>query len=742
MSAPYSAVVHGQRDPQAIEFESLFSGPSAGSGADSSTITAQRYEADNPTLLLNATELTDGFNTYTHNNDSFSCTLPEAESSYQGSFDLDGRWEDAMGCDTSSTREESVMEPAPDNSDSQRLTREQNLHRNHGESGYHSLSSYNEFEYRHQESMSLNGPVPGLQDTSTSGDWGALLDGTGLKSQAIDLHRGRCRVDPVPRERKSLERDPVQLDSHEPDMRCSSNGANTPSDPTSLISKAIACLRHCMEALCIHDADLLTTRDHEQCDSGTCRIDCFHSLNISIRTYTEELSQVFLGREKNREDKRWWLATFYSLCIQAHVRYAMMFIESELNSHTKSDAKGLSTWDYLHQVVRIFSEDSSAYDPLSISWDIWSPPLSVCSDARLWKFHRQAREVLLNINGTEVSNVDSYASLKQTFGIAPDENERVRKSPSALCTKRRRANSPPSESAGTVPLSSSNQGVSSPPCMSRPSPGLNKAPRTTVHATQKLLKIDEIISLPPPIRPIDSTRRSEGMMDAPHRSRNSSGASLVSIDAQSPSNLNSLPIQGISEKLAESPSPRLPRLQSYGQMESTKGYYACKCCTKSKRFDTAEELRSHAAERPHECSECSIKFKNKSEADRHRNSRHIRSNVWSCALLCLEYGKAFHESVDNPGRADSCGFCGKEFSRSGNDGSAFIPTQQDLDDRLRHLKEAHKFHECESFVNSKEFYRADHFRQHLKQHAVERGRKVNYLESICMVKREQSKSQL
>lgn len=345
-----------------------------------------------------------------------------------------------------------------------------------------------------------------------------------------------------------------------------------------------------MDALCIHDTGLLTTGDHEQCDSGTCRLDCFHSLNISIRTYAEELSQVFLGREKNKEDKRWWLATFYSLCIQAHVRHAMMFIESELNSHTKSDAKGLSTWDYLHQVVRIFSEDSSAYDPLSISWDIWSSPLSVCSDARLWKFHRQARDVLLKMNSTDVSNVDSYASLKQTFEIAPDENERVPKSPSALCTKRRRANSPPSESAGTVPLSTSNQGVSSPPFMSRPSPGMNKAPRTTIHATQKLLEIDEIVPLPPPIHPIDSTRRSEGMMDAPHRSRNSSGASLVSIDAQSPSNLNSPPIQGIPGTLVESPLPRLPRLQSRGQRRSTTGRYKCKCCRKPKRFETAEEL--------------------------------------------------------------------------------------------------------------------------------------------------------
>lgn len=228
---PYSAVVQGQRDPQAREFESLFSGPSAGSGPDSSTITSQRHEADNPTLSLNATELTNCFNNYTQNNDNFSCILPEEESAYQDSLYLDGEWEYLKGCDTSSAREESAMDPALDKSDSQGLTREQNLHRNRGDSGYHPLSSYNELEINHRESMSLSSPVPGLQDTSTSDDRGALLDGAGLKSQAIDLGRGRYRVDPVPRERKSLERDPVQLDSHEPDMRCSSNGANTPSDP-------------------------------------------------------------------------------------------------------------------------------------------------------------------------------------------------------------------------------------------------------------------------------------------------------------------------------------------------------------------------------------------------------------------------------------------------------------------------------------------------------------------------------
>lgn len=86
-----------------------------------------------------------------------------------------------------------------------------------------------------------------------------------------------------------------------------------------------------------------------------------------------------------------------------------------------------------------------------------------------------------------------------------------------------------------------------------------------------------------------------------------------------------------------------------------------------------------------------------------------------------------------PGRSDLCGYCGKDFVRS-----AVIheynrqSTEQDWDERIRHLQDDHKFRECNS---SKKFFRADHFRQHLKHsHAAQIGEWTELLENVCMGK--------
>ncbi|KAH7040185.1 uncharacterized protein B0I36DRAFT_370979 [Microdochium trichocladiopsis] len=166
------------------------------------------------------------------------------------------------------------------------------------------------------------------------------------------------------------------------------------------------------------------------------------------------------------------------------------------------------------------------------------------------------------------------------------------------------------------------------------------------------------------------------------------------------------------------------------------GYFMCECCPKKpKKFETADELQAHEAEKQYECSFCGNRFKNKNEAERHQNSLHVRRHSWSCsALLEHGYDHAFHESTNRPGEADVCGFCGDEFARSGSAGRVRQATEQDWEARLRHLQEVHKFRECNS---SKKFFRADHFRQHLKHsHAGTSGKWTNMLENACMLNEE------
>ncbi|OAQ58455.2 C2H2 finger domain-containing protein [Pochonia chlamydosporia 170] len=166
--------------------------------------------------------------------------------------------------------------------------------------------------------------------------------------------------------------------------------------------------------------------------------------------------------------------------------------------------------------------------------------------------------------------------------------------------------------------------------------------------------------------------------------------------------------------------------------------YLCGCCPKKrKKFETAEDLSTHEAEKQYGCPFCGNRFKNKNEIERHLNSLHVRRHSWSCSALS-GYDQTFHDSTSHAGEADTCSYCGVEFPRSGNGlGNESLTggiapkhaTDQDWDDRIRHLQEVHKFRECNS---SKKFYRADHFRQHLKHiHAGANGKWTNKLENAC-----------
>ncbi|KAI2936753.1 hypothetical protein CBS147321_8324 [Aspergillus niger] len=156
------------------------------------------------------------------------------------------------------------------------------------------------------------------------------------------------------------------------------------------------------------------------------------------------------------------------------------------------------------------------------------------------------------------------------------------------------------------------------------------------------------------------------------------------------------------------------------------GLYICDCCPKKpKKFDSPEELRAHEMEKQYSCLYCNNRFKNKNEAERHQNSLHLRRHSWSCAAL-PGYQAAFHPSSSSAQTSsgpshDICGYCGEEFPN--------FP-QPDWDRRFEHLTAVHKFGECN---NAKKFYRADHFRQHLKHsHAGTSGKWTNILENACM----------
>ncbi|KAL6714876.1 hypothetical protein ACLMJK_007136 [Lecanora helva] len=200
-----------------------------------------------------------------------------------------------------------------------------------------------------------------------------------------------------------------------------------------------------------------------------------------------------------------------------------------------------------------------------------------------------------------------------------------------------------------------------------------------------------------------------------------------------PPSLDNGPDPSLDQKPQMNPSQRRsngPNMQSSA--------YICQCCPKKpKKFDTEQELRNHESEKQYSCQYCANRFKNKNEAERHQNSLHLRKHSWSCATLNGQYDSAFYPSTaippsDNnptsqpppaagqPVAFDTCGYCGEQFPNDPPDWEA----------RAAHLTNVHKFGECNQ---SKKFFRADHFRQHLKHsHGGKSGKWTNMLEGACM----------
>jgi hypothetical protein len=84
-----------------------------------------------------------------------------------------------------------------------------------------------------------------------------------------------------------------------------------------------------------------------------------------LAAYVDELSLVMFKKE-NLRDRRWWLSTFYSLCIQSHVRHVLILVEKELIFPGNEDPPGESLYStqYLHLAAILFTAASAQYDPL------------------------------------------------------------------------------------------------------------------------------------------------------------------------------------------------------------------------------------------------------------------------------------------------------------------------------------------------------------------------------------------
>ena len=176
--------------------------------------------------------------------------------------------------------------------------------------------------------------------------------------------------------------------------------------------------------------------------------------------------------------------------------------------------------------------------------------------------------------------------------------------------------------------------------------------------------------------------------------------------------------KSISATAAQRSQRDLIQLKIYGRHPLSQGsFLVISYLMRRGLFCRVHESES---EKTYTCQYCHNRFKNKNKLERHQNSFHLRRHSWSCAAL-TSYEAAFHPSPfkTSPGGPDVCGYCGQEFG---------VPANWAV--RIEHLNNVHKFGECNQ---AKKFFRADHFRQHLKHsHAGTSGKWTNMLENACM----------
>ncbi|ERS95496.1 hypothetical protein HMPREF1624_08012 [Sporothrix schenckii ATCC 58251] len=545
-----------------------------------------------------------------------------------------------------------------------------------------------------------------------------------------------------------------------------------------MVSLSLVCLRNCLDALRLNSAHILDARLHSTCQSDRCSINCLRELANCIDTYIEELS-LLMFRKVNLRDRRWWLSTFYSLCIQAYVRRALLVIEQQLLYPDSDDADVLYSSQYLHLVTVLFIAVSFQYDPLVSSSgglqlqqsllaeedgapsDMFVPDRyfaagrSACA-VNIWsdegiKSSYQFLTRLLNIGSLDfdMGQVDGGT------GAGGDVN--MEGSDAVLPLRRLRGIKSESYSAYSSPNSSttsfasslsaprSTTGVISPPSSVGPMSSAS-SPRTSLLMTERRSSIGSlpsrlsaasfpsfnpgtlaatpVTSLPLPSKPGNGATVSHGKAGSivSESGCSSVGSTATAINVVAPSgddNTSGAADSGMA-------------------VNDDEGQLVCTCCPKRpQRFNTMEELKVHQTKKPHICAFCGRRFSRMNEAERHITTIHLRPFSWSCRRLATPL-LAFQRVSDGTTTYDVCGFCGRQFQRpaslssnSGGDSVAGANDKTAHDQALTlHIEVDHKLHDCKA--SGKKFYREDMFGQHLKlSHAAEPGVWLKYLENAC-----------
>ncbi|KAI1132364.1 hypothetical protein F5Y10DRAFT_219886 [Nemania abortiva] len=565
---------------------------------------------------------------------------------------------------------------------------------------------------------------------------------------------------------------------------------------SSIAAISIECLRNCVDMLRLHEPGYLTPALHDNCDLQQCGVENFRKLNSGINEFIEEFSRVIFRKENRANERKWWLSAFYGLYIQSFVRRAIVFVDDQSLAHLRGNHPELhrNCSDYLKLATELFEAASASYDPLISAWSLEKEPIDHKFDVRLIKYYRIAQKAVKTGLWAQDNVKSSFEFISLAFGQDLDSiRQRKNKADifpslplrpvllpqrSSIESQTRRFGSGIAAESDVIYEDENGRRVSSPAIDASPLQKLNanfglgrlrrgsgtkRRASSPPHSDSSLRRNDSSSSM----LNVTAMRR-RGLSLATQNSPLSSPCLVAYDSTASPrwngsedslSNLPQLlspdsPAPRESYEYTGSMSLRTPSLHNKSSNESflempgllnrkrsranlirgrlPQQFFMCECCPKKpKRFDSAEALSAHEKEKQYECSYCGNRFKTKNEAQRHQNSLHIRRQSWSCSeLLQAGYVHAFRRSSAQVSSDATCCYCGIDVNEPSTRDDENLTAESILDARLRHLRDTHKFGECSI---SRQFYRTDHFRQHLKHsHAAIFGDWTSHLEAVCM----------
>ena len=147
-----------------------------------------------------------------------------------------------------------------------------------------------------------------------------------------------------------------------------------------LILLSIRCLNHSLAAIRSEPSPATL---HHACKPQRCGLHSIAKLQQSSSRYMDVLHDVMFSKWGLSNHRYWWLAIFYSLCIQSLVRVNLIKLSGRVRSSLENLDQCSDAKLYLHSFISLFEAASSAYDPITTEDDLSLEEMSEIILARI-----------------------------------------------------------------------------------------------------------------------------------------------------------------------------------------------------------------------------------------------------------------------------------------------------------------------------------------------------------------------